>query len=124
MSEFKVYKKYFFKKCVDFRYRNNLEKNFLVTKDVQNRLILISNDDGLKAKGLKCLINIAKEFGRVLVVAPDTEKSGMSHSVTLHEPIYLNKISSRENLTIYACSGTPVDCVKIALHKILNINQT
>ncbi len=90
-----------------------------MTKDVQNRLILISNDDGLKAKGLKCLINIAKEFGRVLVVAPDTEKSGMSHSVTLHEPIYLNKISSRENLTIYACSGTPVDCVKIALHKIL-----
>ena len=83
-------------------------------------LILVTNDDGVDAKGIKRLTEIALKFGKVIVVAPDKGKSGMSHSVSLNEPIYLNKIESKNNLEIYACSGTPADSVKIALHKILN----
>jgi len=92
-----------------------------MTKDNEKkRLILISNDDGINAKGLKYLIDIAKDFGDVVVIAPEKGKSGMSHSVTLNEPIYLNKISKEEGLSVYACSGTPADSIKIALHKVLN----
>ena len=90
------------------------------TKEKKQRLILVTNDDGVHAKGINELIKIATLFGNVVVVAPDKGQSGMSHSVSLNDPIYLNKIKSESNLTIYGCSGTPVDSVKIALHKILD----
>lgn len=90
------------------------------TKDKNKRLILVTNDDGVDAKGIKELIKIAALFGEVVVVAPERGQSGMSHSVSLNDPIYLNKIKSEPGLTIYSCSGTPVDCVKIALHKVLD----
>ncbi len=91
----------------------------MIKKTKERRLILVTNDDGVDAKGIKCLTDIAKNFGDVVVLAPDKGKSGMSHSVSLNEPIYLNKVSEEEGLEIYACSGTPADSVKIALHKIL-----
>lgn len=84
-----------------------------------NRLILVTNDDGVDAKGIKFLTKIAQQFGDVVVIAPDKGKSGMSHSVSLNEPIYIDKISAQAGVEIYACSGTPADSVKIALHKIL-----
>jgi 5'-nucleotidase len=86
----------------------------------KERLILVTNDDGVNAKGISELTAIAMKFGKVVVVAPDRGQSGMSHSVSLSEPIYLNKIKSEQGLEIYSCSGTPVDSVKIALHKILD----
>ncbi|OQY03983.1 MAG: 5'/3'-nucleotidase SurE [Bacteroidetes bacterium 4572_117] len=92
----------------------------MIQKDKNKRLILVTNDDGVQAKGIKELTKIAMLFGEVIVVAPETGQSGMSHSVSLSNPLYLNKIKSAPGLTIYACSGTPVDSVKIAIHNILD----
>lgn len=78
-------------------------------------LILITNDDGIHAGGLKVLIEIARDFGDVVVVAPEESHSGMSHAITMKQPIRVNKLD--ENF--YACSGTPVDCVKLALNQLL-----
>ncbi|MEN8121516.1 MAG: 5'/3'-nucleotidase SurE [Bacteroidota bacterium] len=89
-------------------------------KEKDQRLILVTNDDGVNAKGINELIKIAVQFGEVVVVAPEKGQSGMSHSVSLNDPIYLNKLKSESGLTIYSCSGTPVDSVKIALHKVLD----
>lgn len=89
-------------------------------KEKNKRLILVTNDDGVNAKGINELIKIAVRFGEVVVVAPEKGQSGMSHSVSLNDPLYLNKLKSEPGLTIYSCSGTPVDSVKIALHKVLD----
>ena len=83
-------------------------------------LILVTNDDGYDAPGIKHLTDIAQEFGDVVLVGPMKGQSGMSHAVTLHEPIRLKKVSEEDGLRIFACSGTPADCVKIALHQLLN----
>jgi len=83
-------------------------------------LILISNDDGLDARGIKILSRVAKEYGDVIIVAPDQGRSGASHSVTLTSCIRLNKISENEGITVYTSNGTPADCVKIAINQILD----
>ncbi len=87
--------------------------------DNKKRLFLITNDDGVHAKGLKTLIELVRPLGRVVVVAPDEPQSGMSHAITVKYPIRLEKIRREEDLWIYSCSGTPVDCVKIALNKLV-----
>lgn len=76
-------------------------------------LIFITNDDGYNAKGLDTLIDVAVKFGRVIVIAPETTQSGKSHAITMYSPLYLRTIRRSEDLTVYACSGTPVDCVKM-----------
>ncbi|WP_016988226.1 5'/3'-nucleotidase SurE [Flavobacterium sp. ACAM 123] len=83
-------------------------------------LILITNDDGVSAPGLRALIAVMAEIGDILVVAPDKPQSGMGHAITTNSTLYLNKIS-KENDVIqeYSCSGTPVDCVKLAVNEIL-----
>ncbi|MFK8297766.1 5'/3'-nucleotidase SurE [Capnocytophaga cynodegmi] len=83
-------------------------------------LILVTNDDGITAPGIRCLIRVMNEIGEVVVVAPDSPQSGMGHAVTLNstlhcEPIHIDNGIQRE----YTCSGTPVDCVKIARHEVL-----
>ncbi len=83
------------------------------------RLILISNDDGISARGIDTLVKIAQPFGKVVVVAPATPQSAKSHSVTLSTPIRFEKTFESENLEKYIVYGTPVDCVKTALTKIL-----
>ena len=82
-------------------------------------LILITNDDGITAPGIRNLIDIAKEFGEVYVVAPDSPQSGMGHAVTLNKAIFCNEIESRSEVKEFSCSGTPVDCVKLAVAHIL-----
>ena len=78
--------------------------------------ILVSNDDGINAPGLKVAEKIARALtSDVWVVAPETEQSGASHSLTLHEPLRMRKISSRR----YAVRGTPTDCVILAVNQIL-----
>ncbi|MEA1875649.1 MAG: 5'/3'-nucleotidase SurE [Bacteroidota bacterium] len=84
-------------------------------------LILVTNDDGYKAPGIRHLVEVARKFGEVLLVGPMKGQSGMSHAVTLHEPIRLKKISEEPGLRVFACSGTPADCVKIALNQILDV---
>ena len=84
-------------------------------------LILVTNDDGINAPGIRFLIEIMNNFGDVVVVAPDSPQSGMGHAITINstlycEPIVINK---NEPQSEYSCSGTPVDCVKIAVNEIL-----
>ncbi len=85
----------------------------------RKKLILVSNDDGIDAKGLKYLINIAAEFGDVFVVAPEKGQSGMSHSISLTTPLRVRYLQKSEQLTICAVPGTPVDCVKLSINKLL-----
>ena len=83
-------------------------------------LILVTNDDGIAAPGIRNLIAVMAEIGEVVVVAPDSPQSGMGHAITVNNTLYLNKISAENaSITEYNCSGTPVDCVKLAVHEIL-----
>lgn len=83
-------------------------------------LILITNDDGITAPGIRTLIAVMSEIGRVIVVAPDKPQSGMGHAITTNNTLYLTKISKEnDTITEYSCSGTPVDCVKLAVYEIL-----
>ena len=80
--------------------------------------IFITNDDGVNARGLKAVTEVALRFGRVVVIAPETTQSGMAHAVTMYSPLYLRTVEKRGDLTVYACSGTPVDCVKMGYDHI------
>ena len=85
----------------------------------KRKLILVSNDDGIDAKGLKNLIDMAIPFGDVFVVAPEKGQSGMSHSISLTTPLRTRFIKRTKELSICAVPGTPVDCVKLAINQLL-----
>ena len=87
---------------------------------MKDKLILITNDDGVNAKGISELVGIARKYGKVVVVAPDGARSGQSNAITMTEPLYKTKLLEEDGLTIYKCSGTPTDCVKMALNNILD----
>ena len=82
-------------------------------------LILISNDDGIFSKGIASLVDFVKDLGEIVVVAPTLPQSGMGHAITIHEHIRLDQSSLLTGVEAYECSGTPVDCVKLAKHYIL-----
>lgn len=90
--------------------------------DNKKPLILITNDDGYKAKGLRCLVEVARKFGRVVVVAPEIGRSGMAHAITMRVPLTYELIENQDDYEFYSCSGTPADCVKIARFQILKQN--
>ncbi len=77
--------------------------------------ILITNDDSYSAKGLLALIDVAAKFGNVLVMAPDRNSSGLSHSFTSGRPLRVYEHWSNERVSVFSCDGTPVDCVKLAI---------
>lgn len=81
-------------------------------------LILVVNDDGITAPGILALIEVVKKFGEVVVVAPDKPQSGMGHAVSLNTALRLNHWK-KDGTNYYACSGTPVDCVKMGVSKLL-----
>lgn len=81
--------------------------------------ILVTNDDGIYSPGIKCLTDIAKKFGDLIVVAPDKPQSGMGHAITINATLRIQKTSYHQAVQEYACSGTPVDCVKMAVNHIL-----
>ncbi|MEN8187126.1 MAG: 5'/3'-nucleotidase SurE [Bacteroidota bacterium] len=83
-------------------------------------LILVTNDDGITAPGIRALIEVMNEIGEVVVLAPDSPQSGMGHAITLDTTIYCDKISIDEGpQSEFRCSGTPADCVKMAVSEIL-----
>jgi len=83
-------------------------------------LILVTNDDGINAPGIRALIAVMAEIGDVVVVAPDSPQSAMGHAITINNTLHINKISKEgAAITEYSCSGTPVDCVKIAVNEIM-----
>ena len=82
-------------------------------------LILISNDDGYSAKGINELANTLAGLGDIVVMAPDGPRSGASAAITSEFPVRYYKVKEEEGLTVYKCTGTPVDCVKLALFELL-----
>ncbi len=78
-------------------------------------LILITNDDGVTAKGLRALDEVAMEFGDVVVMAPEYNASGKSHSITSWRPLRVREVKRTEGLSVYCCDGTPVDSIKLAI---------
>lgn len=84
-------------------------------------LILVTNDDGISAPGLRALISVMKELGDVAVVAPDSPQSATGHAITINNTLTINKVDIDPGIeTEYSCSGTPVDCVKFAVSEILH----
>ena len=82
-------------------------------------LILVTNDDGIGSPGIRALVNVMRKLGDVVVVAPDKPQSGMGHAITINSTLRINKVSEHDLPEEYSCTGTPVDCVKIAVNKIL-----
>lgn len=84
-------------------------------------LILVTNDDGIAAPGIRALIDVMKTLGDVVVVAPDSPQSGMGHAITLDSTLHLDKMRTENGEPEeYSCSGTPADCIKIAVNEILD----
>ncbi|MDZ4793466.1 MAG: 5'/3'-nucleotidase SurE [Bacteroidota bacterium] len=83
-------------------------------------VILITNDDGVTAPGILNLVEAVKDLGKIVVVAPDKPQSGMGHAITIGQPLRLHKIHTIDNVETWSCTGTPVDCVKLAVDKVLH----
>jgi 5'-nucleotidase len=92
----------------------------IAKKMKKDRLILVTNDDGVHAGGIKALIEAVQPYGKVVVVAPHEGQSGMSHAITVKVPLRIEKLEDHQDRQIYACNGTPVDCVKLALDQLLD----
>jgi len=86
---------------------------------MNERLLFLTNDDGYDSRGMEALIEVARPFGRVVVVAPERPQSGMSHAFTMLSPLFVRKVREEEGLEVYTLTGTPVDCVKAAFDHLL-----
>lgn len=87
---------------------------------MEKPLILVTNDDGITAPGIRKLIQIAKKIGDVYVVAPNSPQSGMGHAITINTTLHLEEMKLKGGSAHeWACSGTPVDCVKLGIDKVL-----
>lgn len=80
----------------------------------KERLIFVTNDDGYQAKGFAAAIEVAREFGRVVAVAPAEPQSGRSQAITMYDPLFLEQRRKEDGVEVYSLTGTPVDCVKWA----------
>ncbi len=82
-------------------------------------LILVANDDGITSIGIRTLIEIMKEIGEVVVVAPDSPQSAMGHAITIANTLRLDAVDLFKDVLAFECSGTPADCIKLAKHHVL-----
>jgi 5'-nucleotidase len=97
----------------------------MIEEKIERPIILITNDDGITAPGIRSLVEAVRDLGEVVVVAPDKPQSGMGHAITIGVPLRLNKVDDLfEGIEAWQTSGTPVDCVKLAVDKILHRNPT
>jgi len=84
-------------------------------------VILVVNDDGVTAPGIHNLVEAVRGLGKIVVVAPDKPQSGMGHAITIGVPLRLHKVALfGPDVEAYQCTGTPVDCVKLAVDKVLH----
>lgn len=84
-------------------------------------IILITNDDGVTAPGIAALVDAVKDLGKIVVIAPDKAQSGMGHAITIGTPLRMVRVNQfGDKIEAYSCNGTPVDCVKLAVDKILH----
>ena len=79
---------------------------------------MVVNDDGITAPGIKVLIEEMQKLGKVTVVAPEGPQSGTGHAITIGKPLRIDRIHIYPDVEMYKCSGTPVDCVKLAVNKV------
>jgi len=86
---------------------------------MDKKLILVTNDDGITAPGIRALVGEMQLLGEVVVVAPDSPQSGQGHAITLTKPIRLKKVDIFNGIEAYECTGTPADCVKLAKNVLL-----
>lgn len=86
---------------------------------MERPLILVTNDDGITAPGVRNLVNFMNEIGEVIVVAPNSPQSGKGHAITINSTLSFEEVNMEGPQRDFSCSGTPVDCVKMALDKIL-----
>lgn len=97
-------------------FANHIYSIFIMSK----RKILITNDDGVKSRGIGALTEMMRQYGEIVVVAPFEAQSGMSAALTIGKPLRLTELKTEKGLKVYACSGTPADCVKMAMNQIFN----
>ena len=84
-------------------------------------LILVTNDDGITAPGIRSLVKIMNLVGDVVVVAPDSPQSAMGHAITVNSTLHYSKVKIDSGpQKEYSCSGTPADCVKLAINELLD----
>ncbi len=83
-------------------------------------LILVSNDDGVVSKGISELIKYLRPLGEIVVIAPDVARSGSACAITVTEPVNYKLLRREVGLSVYKCSGTPADCIKLAFHALLD----
>lgn len=88
--------------------------------ELERPLILITNDDGADARGIEVLTELMTQIGDVVVVAPDGPRSAQSNALTVTHPIRFKLLEERDGLVRYSCTGTPTDCVKLALNEIFD----
>ena len=88
--------------------------------EIKRPLLLISNDDGYQAKGIRMLVDMLADYGDIVVCAPDDARSGYSCAFSATTPLTLKLRERREGVEIWSCNGTPVDCVKIALAELVD----
>src|SRR5215813_4852518 len=102
--------------------KSRTRKKPLSKKKIQKEqaVILITNDDGITAPGLHNLVEAVKDLGKIIVVAPDKAQSGMGHAITIGHLLRMNKADIFDGIEAWQTSGTPVDCVKLAVDKILH----
>ncbi len=97
-----------------------MNKNKNIEMANERPLILITNDDGITALGIRNLISVMNEIGDVWVVAPDKGQSGMGHAITVNSTLHVDEVRIDDGpQKEYSCSGTPADCVKIAISELL-----
>lgn len=102
-----------------------LRTDFTFTSEMQTTIpekptILITNDDGITAPGIHHLVEAVKDLGKVVVVAPDKPQSGMGHAITIGHPLRMNRMNLFGDIEAWQVTGTPVDCVKLAVDKLLH----
>jgi 5'-nucleotidase len=91
-----------------------------VNEEKQRPVILVTNDDGITAPGIAALVKAMRTIGEVVVVAPDSPQSGMGHAITVAKPLRLDEVKVFHGVTCFQASGTPADCVKLAVARVLH----
>lgn len=89
-------------------------------KKKEEPIILVTNDDGITSPGIRALVESVQGLGRIVVVAPDKPQSGMGHAITIGHPLRMHAVQIFDGVEAYQCTGTPVDCVKLAVDKVLH----
>ena len=98
----------------------NIKKERIEDMENEKPLILVSNDDGVMAKGINELVKFLRPLGDIVVMAPDAPRSGSGCALTVTQPVHYQLVKKEVGLTVYKCSGTPTDCIKLARNTVLD----